>query len=77
MLIYDFNRTTFLFVNWINNKFISNSDGVVRIFTQDENRFANEETVKTFEEEVNAITRQSCQEIGGVKVSEYVPNNQH
>lgn len=45
---------------------------MVRVFTQDENRFANEETLKNFEEEVNAITMQSAQEIGGVKVSEYV-----
>lgn len=57
-------------------KLLPNSDGVVRVFTQDESRFANEETVKTFEEEVNAVTKQSCQEIGGVKVSEYVHNLQ-
>lgn len=46
------------------------SDGVVRVFTQNERRFAPQDTLKTFEEELNAIVQQSQQEIGGVKVSE-------
>lgn len=48
------------------------SDGVIRIFTQNETRFADESLLKSFEEEVNALTQQSSQEIGGYKVSEYV-----
>lgn len=61
-------------VNCLNNGDIvtGSSDGVIRIFTQNETRFADEAVLKTFEEEVNAITQQSCQEIGGYKVSEYV-----
>lgn len=46
------------------------SDSVVRVFTQDESRFASDELLKTFEEEVNALAKQSTQEIGGYKVSE-------
>lgn len=46
------------------------SDGVVRIFTQDENRYADQLTLNQFDEEVEALNRQSLQEIGGYKVSE-------
>lgn len=46
------------------------SDGVIRIFTQNEGRFVSPDALKTYEEEVNAIVQQSQQEIGGVKVSE-------
>lgn len=46
------------------------SDGIVRIFTQDEGRCVSEEALKTYQEEVNALCKQSQQEIGGVKVSE-------
>lgn len=48
------------------------SDGIVRIFTQNENRYADEATLNKFNEEVEALTRQSTQEIGGYKISEYV-----
>lgn len=46
------------------------SDGVVRIFTRDEGRYADEATLTKFAEEVAALERQSVQEIGGVKVSD-------
>ncbi|XP_018332885.2 phospholipase A-2-activating protein [Agrilus planipennis] len=46
------------------------SDGVVRVFTQHESRYASEETLKAFEEEVNALSKQATQEIGGYKVSD-------
>lgn len=46
------------------------SEGVVRVFTQDPERFADEAALKTFENEVNAAAAASTQEIGGVKVSE-------
>lgn len=46
------------------------SDGVIRIFTQNEERIADEATLTKFNEEVNALKRQTLQEIGGVKVSE-------
>lgn len=48
------------------------SDGVIRIFTRNETRFADESALKIFEEEVNALMQQNCQEIGGYKVSELV-----
>lgn len=46
------------------------SDGVIRVFTKDPARFADEETIKNFEEEVEKIQASSEQEIGGFKVSE-------
>lgn len=46
------------------------SDGIVRIFTQDEGRCVSDDALKTYQEEVNALSKQSQQEIGGVKVSE-------
>ncbi|VEN56039.1 unnamed protein product, partial [Callosobruchus maculatus] len=46
------------------------SDGIVRIFTQNEGRVANEVTLKRFEEESNALKNQALQEIGGYKVSD-------
>ncbi|KAI4461369.1 phospholipase a-2-activating protein [Holotrichia oblita] len=48
----------------------ASSDGVIRIFTQDESRYASEPVLKAFEEEVLALQQQSCQEIGGFKVSD-------
>ncbi|KAJ8959902.1 hypothetical protein NQ318_011639 [Aromia moschata] len=46
------------------------SDGIVRIFTQDESRVADEANLTKFNEEVNALKQQSLKEIGGVKVSD-------
>ncbi|CAG9765638.1 unnamed protein product [Ceutorhynchus assimilis] len=46
------------------------SDGLVRIFTRDESRYAEESALIKFAEEVEALQRQSVQEIGGVKVSD-------
>lgn len=46
------------------------SDGVVRVFTQDESRIAEDEIITRFDEEVKALSLQSTQEIGGVKVSD-------
>ncbi|EFA09359.2 phospholipase A-2-activating protein [Tribolium castaneum] len=46
------------------------SDGVVRVFTQNESRYADEATLNKFNEEVEALTRQSTQEIGGYKISD-------
>ncbi|XP_060528385.1 phospholipase A-2-activating protein [Cylas formicarius] len=46
------------------------SDGVVRIFTKDESRYADEHTLTKFNEDVTALEQQSVQEIGGVKVSD-------
>lgn len=48
------------------------SDGVVRIFTNDEKRIADAETLAIFESEVSASGSKAEQYIGGVKVSEYV-----
>lgn len=46
------------------------SDGLLRIFTQEENRIASEELLNKFTEEVNALIRQNMKEIGGYKVSD-------
>lgn len=46
------------------------SDGVARVFTQNEGRFAEADVLKKFEEEVLALTVANDQEIGGVKISE-------
>ncbi|CAH0554986.1 unnamed protein product [Brassicogethes aeneus] len=46
------------------------SDGQVRIFTQNEDRMAEESALTKFNEEVLALTQQSTQEIGGVKVTD-------
>ncbi|CAG9833993.1 unnamed protein product [Diabrotica balteata] len=46
------------------------SDGIVRIFTKDDSRVADEVNLTKFTEEVNALKRQAVQEIGGVKVSD-------
>jgi phospholipase A-2-activating protein len=48
------------------------SDGVVRVFTQSESRYADQATVNKFTEEVEVLTKQSTQEIGGYKISECV-----
>lgn len=50
------------------------SDGVIRVFTSDEKRTADAETLAVFESEVNASGSKAEQYIGGVKVSEYVPS---
>ncbi|CAG4941351.1 unnamed protein product [Parnassius apollo] len=46
------------------------SDGVVRVFTKDPARYADEATLKNFEEEVAKMQTASQQEIGGYKLSE-------
>ncbi|XP_076265264.1 phospholipase A2 activator protein [Rhynchophorus ferrugineus] len=46
------------------------SDGIIRVFTRDESRVANEQALTKFAEEVNNLKQQSMQEIGGVKVSD-------
>ncbi|XP_044754625.1 phospholipase A-2-activating protein [Coccinella septempunctata] len=46
------------------------SDGVVRIFTQDEGRIADAFTLSKYEEEVAALTVQNSQVLGGYKVSD-------
>ncbi|CAG9784874.1 unnamed protein product, partial [Diatraea saccharalis] len=46
------------------------SDGIVRVFTADSARYANEATLKAFEDEVTKMQVASQQEIGGFKVSE-------
>lgn len=46
------------------------SDGVIRIFTKEESRFADASLLQKFKEEVDALTLQSVQEIGGYKVSD-------
>ncbi|KRT81864.1 WD40 domain-containing protein, partial [Oryctes borbonicus] len=48
----------------------ASSDGIVRIFTQEEARYASEPVLNSFDEEVKALQQQTCQEIGGFKVSE-------
>lgn len=51
------------------------SDGVVRIFSADPSRQANPEAQKAFEEEVAGMKVSAEQELGGVKISEYVDYN--
>ncbi|CAB3243021.1 unnamed protein product [Arctia plantaginis] len=46
------------------------SDGLVRVFTKDPARFADEPTLKAFEEEVQKMQAAQQQEIGGFKLSE-------
>lgn len=46
------------------------SDGVVRVFTRDPARTADEQQLKLFEEEVANLNVASSQEIGGVKISD-------
>ncbi|CAH1156011.1 unnamed protein product [Phaedon cochleariae] len=46
------------------------SDGLVRVFTQDESRVTVEAELTRFSEEVNALKQTAVQEIGGVKVSD-------
>lgn len=46
------------------------SDGLVRIFTRDEARYASPENLTKFKEEVDNLLQQSTQEIGGIKVSD-------
>ena len=46
------------------------SDGVVRVFTKDPARYADEATLKQFEEDVTKMQAASQQEIGGFKLSE-------
>ncbi|ERL89805.1 phospholipase A-2-activating protein [Dendroctonus ponderosae] len=46
------------------------SDGLVRVFTQDKSRYADEAALTKYREEGLALERQSKQEFGGVKVSD-------
>ncbi|GBP48926.1 Phospholipase A-2-activating protein [Eumeta japonica] len=46
------------------------SDGVIRVFTKDLNRYASETVLKQYEDEVEKMQAASQQEIGGFKVSE-------
>ncbi|KAJ0179726.1 hypothetical protein K1T71_004317 [Dendrolimus kikuchii] len=46
------------------------SDGLVRVFTKDPARFADEAILKMFEEDVEKMIAASQQEIGGFKLSE-------
>ena len=46
------------------------SDGTVRIFTADPDRYACPEEITKFEEEVAATTIAAQQELGGLKVSQ-------
>ncbi|XP_047985835.1 phospholipase A-2-activating protein isoform X2 [Leguminivora glycinivorella] len=46
------------------------SDGLVRVFTKDPARYADEATLKQFEEDVEKLAAASQQEIGGFKLSE-------
>ncbi|XP_026490148.2 phospholipase A-2-activating protein [Vanessa tameamea] len=46
------------------------SDGLVRVFTKDPSRYADETMLKQFEEEVQKMQAASQQEIGGFKLSE-------
>lgn len=46
------------------------SDGIVRVFTKDPARYADEVMIKQFEEEVKKMQAASQQEIGGFKLSE-------
>ncbi|XP_045446086.1 phospholipase A-2-activating protein [Melitaea cinxia] len=46
------------------------SDGLVRVFTIDPSRYADEAAVKQFEDEVQKMQAASQQEIGGFKLSE-------
>ncbi|XP_013178100.1 PREDICTED: phospholipase A-2-activating protein-like [Papilio xuthus] len=46
------------------------SDGVIRVFTKDPARYADEATIKTFEEEVEKMQFAAKQEIGGYKLSD-------
>ncbi|XKL66639.1 hypothetical protein PGB90_010059 [Kerria lacca] len=53
-----------------NDVVTGSSDGVIRIFTVDEKRKADEETLLTFQNEVNALNMKSEQFIGGIRVSD-------
>lgn len=46
------------------------SDGVVRVFSKDPDRQANEDVLKTYEQEIEAMFKISSQELGGVKISD-------
>ncbi|KPJ20538.1 Phospholipase A-2-activating protein [Papilio machaon] len=46
------------------------SDGVIRVFTKDPARYADEATIKAFEEEVEKMQFAAKQEIGGYKLSD-------
>ncbi|KAG6439345.1 hypothetical protein O3G_MSEX000695 [Manduca sexta] len=48
------------------------SDGLIRVFTKDPARYADEATLKQFEDDVEKMQAASQQEIGGFKLSEYV-----
>lgn len=46
------------------------SDGIVRIFTKDSNRYADEQTLATFSAAVNTRITESNLQLGGMKVNE-------
>jgi len=46
------------------------SDGIVRIFTKDETRFASPEMLKLYERSVETLKSQANEEIGGIKKTE-------
>ncbi|XP_032511114.2 phospholipase A-2-activating protein [Danaus plexippus] len=46
------------------------SDGIIRVFTKDPVRFADETTLKNYEEDCKKMIEASQQEIGGFKLSE-------
>ncbi|XP_052738661.1 phospholipase A-2-activating protein [Bicyclus anynana] len=46
------------------------SDGIVRVFTKEPDRYAEETTLSQFEDEVQKVVAASQQEIGGFKLSE-------
>ena len=46
------------------------SDGVVRIFTCNSERYADSETLQEFEQQVASVKLNAQQELGGIKVKE-------
>lgn len=52
------------------NVFLGSSDGIVRVFTKDPARYADEAVLKAYEEEVEKMVAASKQEIGGFKLTE-------
>lgn len=46
------------------------SDGVIRIFSQDPSRYATEEILESFENEVASMTQTAEKQLGGIKVSD-------
>lgn len=50
--------------------FLGSSDGLVRVFSANPTRYADGESLVTFDQEVIKRQEASMQEIGGVKVTE-------